>query len=116
MPNKKRIYQSISTKQSLPKKSNKIKLIFLCITFSFGMFLIIQNSKKIHLDGSWNATKIIINDQNLLLYDTIFRNFDISNQYISIWGHSIKINPNEQKIIADFKIEKDNQGNNYMIL
>jgi len=118
MPKKKSVRNSVYTDKPLvkEKKHKTIKIIIITVLISFGVFFIIQNSKNINLEGSWNATKIVINGQDLLSSDNIYDYFDVGNQYINIWGHSLSISPSEQKITANFKIEKDDQGNNYIIL
>ncbi|WP_394773128.1 hypothetical protein [Flavobacterium sp.] len=112
MQKKKSIRNSAHTENTIPlkKKLNILKIVILGILVSLGVFFIVKDSGNLYLKGNWNATKIIINGKDLLSPNSIYKYFDIGNQFINISGHSLQISINEQTIIANFKINHENKN------
>lgn len=80
------------------KKPNIIKIIIIIIFLGFGIFLIKWNSKQINLEGNWTATKIIIDGEDILAFDSIAKYFILTNQITIIRGkNQILISVDEKK-------------------
>lgn len=94
-----------------------IKIIVISIFISFCVFLILRNSKRINLESNWNATKVVIDGEDLLISDSINKFFDIGNQImISHLDHSISISVGQHKLIAGFIIKDEGRDKNHIIL
>lgn len=102
-----------------------LKITLIGIAVSFGIFLIVKNSKNLNLSGDWKLTKIVLNDKDLLLpsypsnkFLNIIDEIKISEygNPVLFSGDSIFISINQQKISAKFKIEHDIKYNYSMKL
>nr|WP_315246194.1 hypothetical protein [uncultured Flavobacterium sp.] len=114
---RKSVPKSVQGNQSATGVKWKIvKIIVIGILLGFGILFIVRNSKHINLEGSWKATKIVLDGENLL-ENNILNDFDLANQItISNFGNSMNISTTNKKIEANFSLKKDDKGIYYMIL
>ncbi|MBS7788323.1 hypothetical protein KIH23_13525 [Flavobacterium sp. CYK-55] len=97
------------------KFTKNLVILFLAISIIYFAF---RNSGDISLEGEWEPSKVILNNEDYFPTDELSAFFAIGNKIIiTDWGHTIHIQKvGNDDLIAKFVIEYDQKNDLQIVL